>query len=329
MNIYILLVACFGLLFPVVQTSAQLLFSKDAMNREAPLLESYPVYYRTVKVGDLDIFYREAGSADAPVLLLLHGFPSSSFMYRNLINELKDNYHILAPDYPGFGFSSFPDNRSFEYTFENISKEIESFVDQLGLTRFSMYIQDYGSPVGFRLATRRPELLECLIVQNGNAYEIGLGEPWNAIKAFWRNPENPVNQQTIRDFFQLPVTRFQYEAGVSDNARISPESYHLDQFLLNRPGNKEVQYKLMYDYRSNVQAYPQWQQMLRKRQPPTLIVWGENDPFFTKEGALSYAKDVKNITYHFYPTGHFALEEYYEDIASKIDQFLLKNAGKK
>jgi pimeloyl-ACP methyl ester carboxylesterase len=282
------------------------------------------VQYRTLKVDNLEIFYREAGPRDAETILLLHGFPSSSFMFRNLINDLKDKYHVIAPDYPGFGFSSFPDASAFEYSFENISVVMEHFVDALKLKKFSLYIQDYGSPVGMRLIRRRPELLHCLLVQNGNAYEEGLGQPWDPIKAFWQNPQLAENKKAILDFFELPVTKFQYEAGVSNKANISPESYYFDQQFLDRKGSKEVQLQLMYDYRTNVKEYVNWQKTLRQLQPPTLVVWGENDPFFTKAGALAYGRDIKDIDYHFYPTGHFALEEFGEEIARQIDSFLSK-----
>ena len=280
------------------------------------------VHYRSVDINGLNIFYREAGPDGAPLILLMHGFPSSSFMFRDLIEQLKNDFHVVAPDYPNFGFSSFDPGVS---TFDGLAAVMEKFVDKMKIKEFSIYIQDYGAPVGLRLAARRPEMLKCLIVQNGNAYEEGLGAPWDPIKAFWKNPDNPTHIKTILDFFELPVTKFQYLAGVKDTTKVSPEKYFLDQFLLDRPGAKEVQLRLMRDYENNVKLYPEWQKMFRRYQPPTLIVWGENDPFFTKAGALAYANDLKTTEYHFYPTGHFALEEYGVEIAVRISSFLKKN----
>ena len=282
----------------------------------------HPVLYKTIRLDGLDIFYREAGDTNKKTILLLHGFPGSSFMFRNLIDELKDQFHVIAPDYPGFGFSSFPLPQTFEFSFEEISKVVEHFVDSLRLKKCYIYIQDYGAPVGLRLIHRRPELLEGLIVQNGNAYAEGLGKPWDEIKSFWQNPHKPENQKTIMNFFELPVTRFQYEAGMSNPQRLSPESYYLDQYLLDRPGSKKLQLRLMYDYRNNLNEYPNWQRTLRTIQPRVLVAWGENDPFFTKEGALAYMRDIHDITYRFYPTGHFALEEFHEDIANEIINFI-------
>lgn len=285
---------------------------------------SNPVFYKTATVGDLEIFYRETGSPEKPTILLLHGFPTSSFMFRNLINELKDKFHLIAPDYPGFGYSSFPSASEFEYSFENLSRVMEKFVETIGLKKFSLYIQDYGAPVGLRIITRRPELLECLIVQNANAYEKGIGPIFDPIIAVWTD-QSAEKVQKVMDLFELPVTRFQYVDGVSDVNRISPDTWHLDQCLMDRPGNKEVQFQLQYDYRNNPPQYPSWHKMLREKQPPTLIVWGENDQFFTKEGALEYGKDLQNIEYNFFPSGHFALEEFYVEIAAKIDDFLTRN----
>lgn len=282
-------------------------------------------FYRTVKVDDLDIFYREAGSPDKPAILLLHGFPTSSFMFRNLINELKGKYYLVAPDYPGFGYSSFPPMTEFEYSFENISQVIEKFLDAIGLNQFSLYIQDYGAPVGLRIVSRRPELLQCLIVQNANAYEKGIGPIFDPIIDVWTD-QSAEKIQKVMDLFELPTTRFQYTDGASNASRISPDTWHLDQCLMDRPGNKDVQFQLQYDYRNNPPQYPRWHQMFRETQPPTLIVWGENDQFFTKDGALAYGQDLENIEYNFYPSGHFALEEFYAEIAAKMDDFLTRNA---
>ena len=296
------------------------------MTTEISLLkQNNPVYYKKIKVDGLDIFYREAGPKDAPVILLLHGFPSSSFMFRNLINELKDSYHIIAPDYPGFGYSSIPDISEFEYSFDMLSKTMERFIDKLEIKKLSMYIQDYGAPVGLRLLTRRPELLNCLIVQNGNAYEEGLGEAWAPLKAIWTDPGSPEKKKQVINFMNFEGTKFQYAEGVNDLTTLSPDTYTLDQFLLERKGVKEIQYQLLYDYRNNIKDYPLFHKMFREKQPPVLVVWGENDVFFLKEGALAYSRDIKNIEFNFYKTGHFALEEYYEDIAVKIGLFLQKN----
>jgi pimeloyl-ACP methyl ester carboxylesterase len=296
--------------------------SNSAMTNK---VKNYPVHYRTVKIDKLDIFYREAGPAEGPVLLLMHGFPSSSFMFRHLIENLKYRYHIIAPDYPGFGHSSVPPIDSFEYSFDNLSKVMEKLVDRLNIRSFSMYIQDYGAPVGLRLVTRRPELLQCLIIQNGNAYEEGLGDAWAPLKAIWTDPENPDKKKQVIDFMNLAGTKFQYLEGAVDSTLISPDSYTIDQYLLERPGIKDIQYQLFYDYRNNLKAYSSFQQMFREKQPPALVVWGENDVFFLKKGAFAYGKDLKTIEYNFYKTGHFALEEFGEEIRSKIDVFLQKH----
>ena len=285
-------------------------------------MNSSSVKYQTIQIDDLNIFYRESGPKDAPNILLLHGFPTSSFMFRNLVENLKDRYHLIAPDYPGFGYSSFPALEEFDYTFDHLSEVIEKFIDAVGLNKFSLYIQDYGSPIGLRVVTRRPELLECLIVQNANAYPKGIGPIFDPIVAIWTDPNNPEKRQKVMDLFELSVTKFQYTDGASDTLNVSPDTYHLDQFFMDRPGNKEVQYQLQYDYRNNPPLYLQWHEMFRKKQPPTLVVWGENDQFFTKEGALEFENDLNDIEFNFYPSGHFALEEFHEDIAEKIDLFL-------
>jgi pimeloyl-ACP methyl ester carboxylesterase len=287
-------------------------------------MEQNNVQYKKANVDGLEIFYREAGPKDAPTILLLHGFPTSSFMYRNLIDELKDRYHLIAPDYPGFGYSSFPKVNEYAYTFDNLSLTMEKFIDAIGLKKFSLYVQDYGSPVGLRIVSRRPELLECLIVQNANAYSSGIGPLFDPIIAVWTD-QSPAKKQKVMDLFELPVTKFQYTDGVSDTLSISPDTYYLDQHFMDRDGNKEAQFQLQYDYRNNPPQYPTWHKMFREKQPPTIIVWGVNDQFFKKEGALAYGEDLKNIEFHFYPTGHFALEEFHEDIARKIDAFLSKN----
>jgi pimeloyl-ACP methyl ester carboxylesterase len=281
----------------------------------------YPIYHRTIKINGIDIFYREAGDPAKPTLLLLHGFPSSSHNFRNLIPLLKDDFHILAPDYPGFGFSDMPSMAEFEYTFENYALYIEKFLQQKGVIKCSFYLFDYGAPVGMRIIQRNPAILEHLIVQNGNIYQEGLSD---ILKNYKKNiDENTeASRAKVYEAFELPYTKFEYLHGVSDSSKVAPESYLLDQLLMDRPGNKEIQFQLKYDYRFNIAAYPLWQQTLRQLAPSILVVWGENDPVFLKAGALAYKKDFPAAEMHFYPTGHFALEEYGVEIAERIRTFL-------
>ena len=280
--------------------------------------------YKTVTIYGLDIFYREAGSPDDPTILLLHGFPTSSHMFRNLISVLSDRFHLVAPDYPGFGNSSMPRVDEFEYTFDRLSQIIEKFTDRLGLERYSLYVMDYGAPVGFRLAVKHPERVETLIVQNGNAYEEGLGDSWIPIKAYWENKTSE-NAAQLRKWLTPAVTRMQYTQGVRNPEAISPDNWNMDQPLLDRPGNADIQLALFYDYRTNVRLYPQWQEYFRNYQPPTLIVWGKNDKIFPAEGAHPYKRDLKNIEFHLLDTGHFALEEDCDKIAYLITCFLAKH----
>ncbi|MGO4290347.1 alpha/beta fold hydrolase [Chitinophaga sp. RAB17] len=283
--------------------------------------KEYPVYHRTMKVDGITIFYREAGDPTRPTLLLLHGFPSSSHNFRTLIPLLKDDFHILAPDYPGFGFSDMPSMSEFDYTFENYSLYIEKFLVQKGVTKCSMYLFDYGAPVGMRIIQRNPGILEHLVVQNGNIYAEGLSD---ILKMYKKNiDENTADSRAqVYKAFELEYTMFEYLHGVGDSTKVAPESYQLDQFLMDRPGNKEIQYKLKYDYRFNIAEYPRWQETLRKLAPRVLVVWGENDPVFLKAGALAFKKDIPATEMYFYPTGHFALEEYAVEIAEKIRVFL-------
>ena len=280
--------------------------------------------YKTVTIYGLDIFYREAGSPDDPTILLLHGFPTSSHMFRNLISVLSDRFHLVAPDYPGFGNSSMPRVDEFEYTFDRLSQIIEKFTDRLGLERYSLYVMDYGAPVGFRLAVKHPERVETLIVQNGNAYEEGLGDSWIPIKAYWENKTSE-NAAQLRKWLTPAVTRMQYTQGVRNPEAISPDNWNMDQPLLDRPGNADIQLALFYDYRTNVRLYPQWQEYFRNYQPPTLIVWGKNDKIFPAEGAHPYKRDLKNIEFHILDTGHFALEEEGERIAQLMTCFMAKH----
>ena len=282
-----------------------------------------PVFYRTVEIEGLDIFYREAGPEDAPTVLLLHGFPTSSHMFRNLIPALADRYHVVAPDYPGYGNSSMPTVDAFDYTFDHLAEIIEQFTDKLGLRTYSIYLMDYGAPVGFRLATKHPERVEALIVQNGNAYEEGLREFWDPIKAYWKD-RTPENAETLRDFLTIEVTQWQYTHGVRNPEAISPDNWHIDQRLLDREGNQEIQLALFYDYGSNPPLYPAWQAYFREHQPPTLVVWGKNDYIFPAEGAHPYKRDLKNLEFHLLDTGHFALEEDGDVIARRIRDFLAR-----
>jgi pimeloyl-ACP methyl ester carboxylesterase len=283
------------------------------------------VRYKTIVIDGISIFYREAGDPANPTLLLLHGFPSSSHMYRDLLRDLGDRYHLLAPDYPGFGNSDMPPRDEFAYTFDNLSVVMEKFIDALKLTRFAMYLQDYGAPVGYRIAVRRPELIRALILQNGNAYEEGLGPAIDDGKRFWAN-RNVETENAMRGALTLEGTKFQYLHGVENPSKISPDAYLYDQHFLDRPGNAAIQLDLLYDYRNNLKQYPAWHRYLREHRPPALIAWGKNDPFFTEKGALAYLRDLPDAELHLLNTGHFALEEFHEEIADYIDAFLKKLA---
>lgn len=287
----------------------------------------FPVHYRTSRVNDLDIFYREAGPKDAPVLLLLHGFPTSSNMFRNLIPRLAGTFRLIAPDYPGYGLSSMPDHTKFEYSFENYAEIIDRFVEQLGIAKYSLYLMDYGAPVGYRLALRHPERIEGLIVQNGNAYDEGLLEFWDPIKKYW-NDGSPESRAALHFLVDAKSTRWQYENGVNDPTLLDPTTWTLDQIGLDRPGNRDIQMDLMYDYRTNVPLYPEFQAFFRKFQPPTLIVWGKNDFIFPAEGAAPYSLDLQTLETHLLDTGHFALETHVDEIASRIEQFFAKQQSK-
>ncbi len=278
---------------------------------------------QTITVDGQTIFYREAGDKEkGPTILLLHGFPTSSHMFRNIIPALADKFHLVAPDYPGFGYSSMPPVDKFEYTFDHLAEIVDKLITQIGLERYSLYVMDYGAPIGYRLAVKHPEKIEALIVQNGNAYEEGLGEFWEPLRAYWNEP-NEKNKNALKKFLTLEATRWQYTHGVKNENAISPDNWIHDQLLLDRPGNNEIQLQLFYDYKSNPPLYPQWQEYFRKYQPPTLVVWGRNDFIFTKEGAIPYQRDLKNIQIHLLNTGHFALEEEGELIAELISRFLL------
>jgi pimeloyl-ACP methyl ester carboxylesterase len=278
---------------------------------------------QTISVDGQTIFYREAGNKEkTPTILLLHGFPTSSHMFRNLIPALADKFHLIAPDYPGFGNSSMPTVDEFQYTFDHLAEIVDKFIERIGLEKYSIYVMDYGAPIGFRLVVKHPERMEALIVQNGNAYDEGLREFWDPLKAYWSEP-NEKNKDALKKFLTVEATRWQYTHGVKNENAISPDNWLLDQLLLDRPGNKEIQLQLFYDYRSNPPLYPQWQDYFRKYQPPTLVVWGRNDFIFPQEGAIPYQRDLKNIEVHLLDTGHFALEEEGELIAELISRFLI------
>ena len=281
--------------------------------------------YKTVTIEGLDIFYREAGSPDDPTILLLHGFPTSSHMFRNLIQVLSDRFHLVAPDYPGYGNSSMPSVEEYDYTFDSIAEIIDSFTEKLGLHKYSLYMMDYGAPVGYRLAVKHPERVESLIVQNGNAYEEGLREFWDPIKAYWKEKSKENGEVLRNSLLTIEATKWQYTNGVRNPETIAPENWFHDQYLMDRPGNKDIQLQLFYDYGSNPPLYPDWQAYFREYQPPTLIAWGKNDYIFPEEGAHPYKRDLKNIEFHIFDTGHFALEEDGDKIAHLITCFMAKH----
>jgi pimeloyl-ACP methyl ester carboxylesterase len=285
--------------------------------------ESFPVHYKTVRVNEQDVFYREAGAESAPTILLLHGFPTSSNMFRNLIPLLANSFHVIAPDYPGFGLSSMPDHKSFAYTFENLTNVVEQLVKTLNLKKYSLYVMDYGAPIGYRLALRLPDRVQALVVQNGNAYEEGLLEFWDPIKKYWADP-TPENRKALNFLVDQKSTQWQYETGVADKTLLDPTAWILDQVGLDRPGNLEIQMDLFLSYGTNVPLYPEFQAFFRKYQPPTLIVWGKNDFIFPPQGAAPYSRDLKNLETHLLDTGHFALETHGAEIADRITDFLLK-----
>lgn len=281
------------------------------------------IHYRTAAVEGRQVFYREAGSPEHPGLLLLHGFPSSSHMFRNLIPLLADSFHIVAPDLPGFGFSDAPERPKFKYTFDTLAKVMMGFTDTIDLTRYALYVFDYGAPVGFRLALARPERVTAIISQNGNAYEEGLSTGWNPIQKYWQEP-NAANRDAIRALLTPETTKWQYIHGVPDETLVAPESYALDSALLARPGIDEIQLDLFLDYANNVALYPKFHEYFATHRPPFLAVWGRNDPFFLPAGAQAFPRDNPKAEVHFFDTGHFALETHVHEIAAAIRVFLAK-----
>jgi len=288
-----------------------------ATTRPAPPV----IHYRTETIDGVRIFYREAGPADGPVVLLLHGFPTSSHMFRNLIPYLADKYRVIAPDYPGYGQSDAPDPKTFTYSFAHYADIVDTLVQRLGATRYALYVMDYGAPVGYRLALKHPERVSGLIVQNGNAYEEGLRDFWNPIKAYWTE-NTPARRKALAGLVTLDITKFQYTDGMGDVSRISPDNWIHDQALLDRPGNSDIQLDMLYDYRTNVPLYPKFQQFFRDRKPPTIIVWGKNDTIFPAEGAHPYLRDLPDAEFHLLDSGHFALEDRLAEMAPLIHDFL-------
>jgi pimeloyl-ACP methyl ester carboxylesterase len=286
------------------------------------------IHYRTAAVGDHQIFYREAGDPNQTSLLLLHGFPSSSHMFRNLIPLLSDRFHIVAPDLPGFGFSQSPPRSQFKYTFDNLATVIEAFTEVIRLQRYALYVFDYGAPVGYRLAMRHPDRVTAIVSQNGNAYKEGLSDAWDPIRRYWVEPTTK-NREVVRDaLLTFEGTRWQYTHGVANPEMIAPESYTLDAALLERPGNKDIQLDLFLDYASNLTLYPVFQKYFSDAKPPLLAIWGKHDPFFIPAGAEAFRRDNPNAVVEFLDTGHFALETHFEKIASEIGR-LMDRASKR
>ena len=309
-----------------IASAADTLQARDSL--AAPAVAATPttqrVTYQHVEIEGQKIFYREAGPKKAPTVLLLHGFPTSSHMYRNLIPRLADRYHVIAPDMPGFGQSSAPSVDEFEYTFDHIASIMNQFTEKVGVEKYSVYLMDYGAPVGFRMAAKHPERIQSLIIQNGNAYDEGLREFWVPLKAYWKE-QSTKNAEALRSLLTIDATKWQYTHGVRNEAAISPDNWTVDQRLLDRKGNQEIQLALFNSYGSNPPLYPEWQSYFRKHQPPTLIVWGKNDHIFPADGAHPYKKDLNNLEFHLLDTGHFALEEDGEKIATLMRAFLEKN----
>ena len=292
--------------------------------------KSLQVPLTTVHHVDADgvkVFYREAGPADGPVVLLLHGFPASSFQYRELIPRLADKYRVIAPDLPGFGFTEVPETRKYKYSFDALAQTVLAFTDALGLKRYALYVFDYGAPTGFRLAMARPERVTAIVSQNGNAYEDGLGDSWAPIRRYWSDPSAANREEVRKAAVSFEGIKFQYMHGVPNPEAVKPEGYWLDYALVNRPGNTDIQLDLFLDYANNVKLYPKFQEYFRKSKPPLLAIWGKNDPFFIPPGAEAYKRDIPNATVQFLNTGHFALETHVEEIAAAVRELLGKNVG--
>ena len=290
-----------------------------------PTLTRIPkIHLRTIQADGVEIFYRESGPPDAPTILLLHGYPTSSFMFRDLIPRLASRYHLIAPDLPGFGFTNVPAARNYIYTFDNLAKTVEAFTEALSLEHYALYVFDYGAPTGLRLALAQPDRVTALISQNGNAYLEGLGAAWDPIKAYWQDP-TPANREVLRGFLGYDGTRYQYAEGVPNPQDLAPETWWLDLSLLGRPGMSEIRLDLFLDYRNNLDLYPAFQHWFREAQPPTLVIWGRHDPFFIPPGAEAYKRDLPMATVRLLDTGHFALETHVDEIAEAIDELLTQN----
>lgn len=281
-------------------------------------------YYRTIEVNGIEVFFREAGNPEKPTILLLHGYPTSSHMFRNLMTNLSDEFHLIAPDYPGYGRSEQPLVSDFDYSFENISNLMEKFIELKGLKTYSLYLMDYGAPIGFRIASNQPDRVDHLIIQNGNAYEEGLEEFWNPFRPYWRNIEAK-EAETLEGFHSLEGLKWQYTHGVNSPQLISPDNWQIDLMHLQRPENNAIQMKMFYDYQFNLKQYPKWQKYFRQHQPKTLIIWGKNDYIFPPSGAEAYKKDLKYIDFNLIDTGHFALESYGDEMAEMIRAFFTKD----
>jgi pimeloyl-ACP methyl ester carboxylesterase len=297
-----------------------LMFSTAGIND----VEAAQTFHKTMKVQDQDIFYREAGTEHKETIVLLHGFPTSSHMYRDLIPKLSEKYHVIAPDYPGFGNSSMPALDEFEYSFDNLAKITDAFLEKVGAEEYTMYVMDYGAPIGFRIAADHPERVKGLIIQNGNAYDEGLRDFWTPIKAYWKD-KTAANAKVLKDnLLTIGATEWQYTNGTRNKETISPDNWIVDQAKLDRPGNKEIQLELFYSYGTNPALYPEWQEYFRAYQPPTLLMWGKGDYIFPEEGAHPYKRDLKNLDFNILDTGHFALEEDGDVIAKHILKFMKK-----
>ena len=301
--------------------STVLILTVLGISLPAAATETQQTAHKTITVDGVEVFYREAGPLDAPTILLLHGFPTSSHMFRNLIPALSDRFHLVAPDYPGFGNSQQPAMDEFDYTFDGLAKLMEGFIKAKGIEQYSVYLMDYGAPVGFRLAANNPEAVQALIVQNGNAYREGLKEFWDPIRTYWAEP-SAANAEPLAGFISPEGVKWQYTHGVRDVAAISPDNWNVDLRHLQREGNPAIQLALFYDYQNNVPHYPAWQEYFRQYQPPTLLVWGQNDHIFPADGAHPYKRDLQNLEFHLLDTGHFSLEEDGQVIATLMRDFL-------
>jgi pimeloyl-ACP methyl ester carboxylesterase len=319
-----------GSLLALASTAVPAAFSQESTGsprRTKAMSKSSEVPLTTVhriEADGVNVFYREAGPADAPVVLLLHGFPTSSFQYRELIPRLADKYRVIAPDLPGFGFTEVPENRHYKYSFDALAQTMVAFTDALGLKRYALYVFDYGAPTGFRLAMAHPERVTAIVSQNGNAYEDGLGDAWAPIRRYWNDPSAANREEVRKAAVSFEGIKFQYVHGVPNPEAVKPEGYWLDYALVNRAGNTDIQLDLFLDYRNNVKLYPKFQEYFRKSKPPLLAIWGKNDPFFIPPGAEAYKRDIPNATVQFLDTGHFALETHVEEIAAAVRELLQK-----